>query len=121
MVVHRACAAGGDGAKSFVEVFKAAMDDVPFYVVLCDMNLPGLPLTFVNKEFEKQTGYSKEEAQGQNCRMLQGPATEQEHVASIIRALQTASQLEVELTNYRKNGPLNNKPQQQHVHALSDV
>ena len=98
-----------------------AVDDTPLPCVLCDMNVPGLPLTFVNKEFEKQTGYSKEEAQGQNCRMLQGPATEQEHVASIIRALQTASQLEVELTNYRKNGPLNNKPQQQHVHALSDV
>jgi len=68
------------------------------------MLVPGLPLTVVNKEFEKQTGFSREEAEGHNCRMLQGPDTEQEQVAAIISALQTASPLELELTNYRKSG-----------------
>jgi len=88
----------------WLDLFSAALDDAPYCIVLCDMNVPGLPLTFVNKEFERQTGFSKAEAEGQNCRLLQGPMTEQDQVAKIIRALQTASELELEITNCRKSG-----------------
>ena len=81
-----------------------AVEDAPLAVVLCDMNVPGLPLTYVNKAFEQMTGYRKGEAEGTNCRFLQGQHTEQEQVTVIIRALQRAEPCQLTLTNYKKNG-----------------
>jgi PAS domain S-box-containing protein len=34
--------------------------------------MPGLPLIYVNGEFEKLTGYEKKEIIGKNCKFLQG-------------------------------------------------
>ena len=39
----------------------------------------------INKAFETLTGFSQEEAAGQNCRLLQGELTEQDKVTAIIR------------------------------------
>merc|ERR1719460_669321 len=94
----------GSDSITWSSAFIAATKEVPFAVVLCDMKVPGLPLTHVNKAFETLTGYTQAEAVGRNCRFLQGPDTEQDRVGAIIRALQTGEPLEVQLTNYRKNG-----------------
>jgi len=94
----------GGYSGSWEDMFAGAVEDAPLAVVLCDMNMPGLPLTFVNKAFEQLTGYSKTEAEGTNCRMLQGQHTEQDQVAAIIRALQRAEPCQLTLTNYKKGG-----------------
>merc|ERR1712070_979550 len=59
---------------------------------------------FVNEEFSRITGYSKEEAQGRNCRFLQGPQTEPASVAVIQDTLRRGVDCHVRITNYRKNG-----------------
>ena len=43
-------------------------------VVLCDMNVPGLPLTYVNKAFETMTGFSKGEAKATTAAFRAAPS-----------------------------------------------
>jgi len=86
------------------DMFMQAVEDAPLAVVLCDMGVPGLPLTYVNKAFEQLTGHLKRDMQGTNCRVLQGQHTEQDQVTAIIRALQRAEPCQLTLTNYKKNG-----------------
>ncbi len=43
----------------------------------------GNPMIFVNRDFCFVTGYTKDEANGLNCRFLQGPKTEPAAVAHI--------------------------------------
>jgi len=61
-------------------------------------------MVFVNQEFCKTTGYSKEEATGRNCRFLQGPDTEPEAIQVIRNTLCKGQECHVKLTNYRKSG-----------------
>ena len=62
-------------------------DETEMSVVFSDPSLPDNPMIFVSEEFEKQTGYSAQEALGQNCRFLQGPGTSQHAIAAIRHAL----------------------------------
>merc|ERR1719238_1563580 len=59
---------------------------------------------YVNEEFTRVTGYDKDEAQGRNCRFLQGPQTEPASVAVIQDTLRRGVDCHVRITNYRKNG-----------------
>merc|ERR1711907_274898 len=70
------------------------------------MSMPGNPMIFVNQEFCRLTEYTKEEAQGRNCRFLQGPRTEPQSVAVIQDTLRRGVDCHVKLTNYRKTGEL---------------
>ena len=93
------------------------MDKFDVAMVFSAMNVPGLPLCYVNPAFEELTGFSKADAIGQNCRFLQGKDTEQEAVAEMIYALQNAESCEVMVTNYRKDGtPFQNLVRLEPVH-----
>jgi len=70
------------------------------------MNMSGNPMFFVNKEFCRVTGYSKAEAQGRNCRFLQGAKTEPSSVSVIRDTLRRGTDCFVQVTNYRKDGSL---------------
>jgi len=61
---------------------------------------------FVNQEFCRTTGYAKHEAQGRNCRFLQGPKTEPQSVAVIQDTLRRGVDCHVKISNYRKSGEL---------------
>lgn len=50
------------------------------------------------------TGYRREEVIGRNCRFLQGPLTAAIQVGILSKALSEASEVYVELVNYRKDG-----------------
>jgi PAS domain S-box-containing protein len=73
-------------------------------VVISDPSLPDNPLIFVSEEFERQTGYPAREALGRNCRFLQGPGTDPRAVAAIRAAVEAASEITVDILNYRKDG-----------------
>ncbi|MDH3263604.1 MAG: PAS domain-containing protein [Paracoccaceae bacterium] len=73
-------------------------------VVFSDPSLPDNPMIFVSEEFEKQTGYSAEEAIGRNCRFLQGPDTNPHAVEAIRKALKAETRFTIDILNYRKDG-----------------
>ena len=81
-----------------------AVDEAPIGVTLSDPSQTDNPLIYVNEEFVKLTGYSKEEAIGRNCRFLQGENTDEETVAMIRRAINAAEPVSVDLRNYRADG-----------------
>ncbi len=67
-------------------------------------SLPGLPLTYVNPAFEVMTGYTLEEAQGKNCRFLQGSERGQPGLDLIREAIHGQREVVTILKNFRKDG-----------------
>ena len=84
--------------------FKQVFGQTRMAMAVSDPNLDDNPLVFVNEAFCRLTGYSREEAEGRNCRFLQGPDTDPERVAEIARALKDERVIVTELKNYRKDG-----------------
>jgi len=93
-------------ADSWLNNFITIGETFPACIVISDMTIPGAPMVYVNPEFCRTTGYSKEEATGRNCRFLQGPLTEPESIAVIRNTLAKGEDCHVKLTNYKKNGTL---------------
>jgi PAS domain S-box-containing protein len=81
-----------------------AIDDATVGVTIADATRPDNPLVYVNEAFERLTGYSAEEMLGENCRVLQGPATDESAVAALREAIDDTEPVSVDIVNYRKNG-----------------
>ncbi|MDR9394640.1 PAS domain-containing protein [Roseovarius sp. SYSU LYC5161] len=79
-------------------------DEKDMSVVFSDPNTPDNPMIYVSEEFERQTGYSVDEAVGRNCRFLQGPDTDPEAVEAIRCALRARTRFAIDILNYRKDG-----------------
>lgn len=75
-------------------------------ISLADPDQPDLPLVYVNKAFEKITGYSSNEAVGKNCRFMQENDRDQIEIEKIKEAIRKKGSVEVVLRNFRKNGEL---------------
>lgn len=71
---------------------------------LTNPNLPDNPMVFCSPGFLQMVGYDSSELVGRNCRMLQGPDTEQDAVAVLRKAVAEGRPATVTLTNYRKDG-----------------
>ena len=84
--------------------FKQVFGQTRMAMAVSDPNLEDNPLVFVNEAFCRLTGYSREEAEGQNCRFLQGPDTDPDRVQEIRQALDDEDVIVTELKNYRKDG-----------------
>ena len=85
-------------------VFRRAFDSSLTAMVITDPAQEDNPIIYANPGFEKQTGYSMEEAVGQNCRFLQGPKTDASTVKRLRSSIKRGSASHVKLINYRKNG-----------------
>ncbi|MFD1568901.1 PAS domain S-box protein, partial [Halolamina litorea] len=81
-----------------------AFDEAEVGVVIVDPHEPGQPLIYVNRGFERITGYDESELLGRNCRMLQGEATDPDPVGELREAIQAEEPTTVELINYRRDG-----------------
>ena len=79
-------------------------DETEMSVVISNPHLPDNPMIYVSEEFERQTGYSAEEAIGRNCRFLQGPDTSPDAVEAIRYALKARTTFTIDILNYRKDG-----------------
>lgn len=79
-------------------------DEAEMSVVFSDPTLPDNPMIFVSDEFERQTGYSADEALGRNCRFLQGPDTNPDAIEAIRHALRAQTRFSIDILNYRKDG-----------------
>ena len=100
-------ASGGGGradTPSWLELFCAIADQVPYSIMLVDMNVSGLPLTFCNVAACRLTGYEREEMVGRNCRFMQGRRTQGAAVRAFAKAIREAAPATVVVTNFRKDG-----------------
>lgn len=73
-------------------------------MTIVDMRAEDQPIVYATDAFMQLTGYARDEVIGRNCRFLQGPGTDPRAVAQIRAALANGSELDVELTNYRRDG-----------------
>ncbi len=79
-------------------------------MVLTDPRREDNPLVYVNRAFERMTGYSAAAAIGRNCRFLQGEETRREDVAALRAAVREGREISLDLLNYRANGePFTNR------------
>ena len=85
---------------------RAVMEHVDSGITIADATHPDVPLVFVNKGFERITGYSSAESVGISCRFLQGSETDQEGLGVLRDALRRKEPCVVRLRNYRKDGSL---------------
>ena len=81
-----------------------AVDRAPIGIVLSDPTRADNPLIYVNDGFVEQTGYTRDEALGRNCRFLQGDDTDEEAVARLRRAIDAEEPISVTIRNYRADG-----------------
>ncbi|MDF0602418.1 PAS domain-containing protein [Psychromarinibacter sp. C21-152] len=76
----------------------------PISMVLTDPGIEDNPIVYVNRAFERVTGYSASAAVGRNCRFLQGAETDPEDVRRIQQALADKTETTVDILNYGADG-----------------
>ncbi|KTT27554.1 histidine kinase famiy protein [Pseudacidovorax intermedius] len=86
------------------DIFFAAIEMTRMPMLVTDPRQPDNPIVFANRAFLSMTGYTPEELIGTNCRFLQGPATDRASVAVIREAIESRTEVQIELLNYRKDG-----------------
>jgi len=84
------------------QVLSAILDECVNGVTLADPDLEDAPIVYVNKAFERLTGYSQAEIIGRNCRFLQGDDRDQAGRFQISNAMKNNQSIEVTLRNYKK-------------------
>ncbi|ADC71800.1 putative PAS/PAC sensor protein [Thioalkalivibrio sp. K90mix] len=88
------------------ELLALAVDASNDGVVIAEREGDDNILIYVNRAFEKLTGYRSEEILYRDCRFLQGDDTDQEARTEIRAAIQENRPCRVTLRNYRKDGSL---------------
>ena len=76
-------------------------------IIVCEaepVDLPGPRIVYVNKTFEKETGYTSEEVIGKTPRILQGPKTDPATRARMRESFKKWLPIREDLLNYKKNG-----------------
>ena len=85
-------------------ISRSTMRELPFSLVLTDPTLEDNPIIYVNRAFEKITGFHADMANGRNCRFLQGEHTEEAHRQIIRDAIREERECTLDIVNYRANG-----------------
>ncbi|KTD05254.1 EAL domain-containing protein [Fluoribacter gormanii] len=73
-------------------------------VAILDISKPDLPIIYVNKAFERITGYSERQILGQNLSFLHGSKVEHVNHKRITLAIKELREETVELESYRRSG-----------------
>jgi PAS domain S-box-containing protein len=84
-----------------LELRERALDQATVGITVADADES---LVFVNQGFARLTGYDADEVIGDNCRFLQGEATDEETVAEIRAALDAEEPISTVIRNYRTDG-----------------
>ena len=88
-------------AENELRTLSTAIEQSPLSVVITDLEAN---IRYVNPHFVSTTGYSREEAIGQNPRILQSGQTPKETYLELWKALTSGQVWRGELVNKRKNG-----------------
>ena len=76
-------------------------------IIVCEAeptHLPGPRIVYVNKTFEKETGYTSEEVIGKTPRILQGPKTDAAACARMRESFKKWQPIREDVLNYKKSG-----------------
>jgi len=87
-------------------LYKQALDASYSGIVITDATDPAMPVIYVNKAFERITGYLATEALGQNCRFLQGKYRDENSANRIRTSIAAKRECHITLRNARKDGSL---------------
>lgn len=92
-------------ANEDLRLISAAVENLNDMVMITDNNLRdnGPHLVFVNKAFERSTGYSRDEAIGSNLEMLYGPNSDIHEIHRIRTAMSTRHAIRSEIISYTKS------------------
>lgn len=88
------------------ELLAQVIDQSHDGVTIADARKQGFPLIYVNRGFERLTGYASEEVIGNSYRILQGTDTEQPGLEIVRAAVAKGEGCLVTLRNYRKDGSM---------------
>lgn len=83
--------------------FVAMVNTTRTPMVVTNPRLTDNPIVYANAAFIAMSGYAENEIVGQNCRFLQGEATDPASVARLRTAIAANEEIEVDLLNYRKD------------------
>jgi len=89
-----------------LHIHHLALDAALNGITITDARKKDNPIIYVNKAFERITGYTKKEILNTNCRFLQNDDTDQIGVRVMSRAISRGKSCRVQIRNYRKNGEL---------------
>lgn len=92
-------------AEQRLRTMTKAIDAATYGVVITDADGENL-ISYVNPAFERITGFSYDDAVGQNCRFLSKGSPEQEEMPMLKSAIKTFKPVTVTLRNSRKDGSL---------------
>ena len=90
--------------RELVTLQRAVEADAAMPLVVTDSTQPDRPIVYVNAAFERLTGFSRDEAQGRNCRFLMDPEREQPGLPELRAALAEGRPCTVVLANRRRDG-----------------
>ena len=85
-------------------IFFTAIEMTRMPIILADPRREDCPIAFANNAFLDLTGYEEREVVGRNCRFLQGPGTDPEHVRQLRDAIEQRRTVALEILNYRRDG-----------------
>ena len=91
----------------FALVFQALVENTNDVIMVLDatpLSAGGPKIVYVNPAFERLMGYRSDEVIGQNPKLLQGPATDDETRAQIRRAMRQQESIRTQILNYAKDG-----------------
>ncbi|MEM6914681.1 MAG: PAS domain-containing protein, partial [Pseudomonadota bacterium] len=81
-----------------------AFERFPIAFVLTNPNIEDNPIVYVNRAFERLTGYAADAAIGRNCRFLQGEGSDPKEVRAIRDAIAERRSHRGIITNQRADG-----------------
>lgn len=84
--------------------FRYLFEQVSSGMIITDPIQEDNPIIFVNKGFEKITGYSAKEALGKNARFLKGEKIDPYISKKISKAIMDKKPIQIDVPNYRKDG-----------------
>lgn len=90
--------------KAELELKERAMDEANVGITISDPDREDNPLIYVNDGFVDQTGYTREDVLGRNCRFLQDDDRDQQALDDLREAIAAEEPVTVDLRNYRKDG-----------------
>lgn len=98
------------GCNQWLRALLSSLENIPVCVSVAAASscARGFPLIYVNKSFERATGYQRSEVLGKNCKFLQtgkdGETAEAESIAKLTTALSAKEAIKITITNFRKDG-----------------